>query len=180
MRKSRIEVRADAVARSEARELAELAADDWHDQGSQPFNDDIDTDNELALVNLAEFGLPSKTSLTYVVIRICKKWLIDNYLISNKINLITSIITSSGTAVANHLEKSIIIRPCQVPKVDQLDENHIREISDKTVYNWKQMIRKGRELSEIQINLANTGYEINNNNSVGVLEPIRGEMAIKK
>ena len=44
-------------------------------------------------------------------------------------------IISLGTTVANHLEESIFIHPCQVSKVDQLDKNDIREISDETVYN---------------------------------------------
>lgn len=89
----------------------------------------------MALVNLVKFGLPSKTSLADVIRGIYKKWLIDDYLISNKIDLIISIITSLGIAVANHLEKSIIIHPYQISKIDQLDENDIREILDKKVHN---------------------------------------------
>ena len=135
MRKSRIEVQADVVVRSEAWELAKLGADNWHNQGSQPFNNDIDTNKGLALVNLAKFRLPGKTSLADAVKEICKKWLINNYLISNKIDLITSMITSLGIAVANHLEEFIVICLCQMSEVDQSDENNIKEISDKTVPN---------------------------------------------
>ena len=42
------------------------------------------------------------------------------------------------------------------------------------------MIREGGELSETKVDVADTGYEIDNNNPVGALEPIRGEMAIEK
>ena len=42
------------------------------------------------------------------------------------------------------------------------------------------MIREDEELSKTQVDVANTGYKINNNNLVGVLEPIRGEMAMEK
>ena len=52
-------------------------------------------------------------------------WLIDDYLISNKIVVITSMITGLGTVMTNHLKKSIVIHSCQVSKVDQLDENDI-------------------------------------------------------
>ena len=67
MRKSRIEVQANAVARSETRHLARLVADNWHNQGSQPFNNDIGTNNKLASINLAEFGLLGKIFFADVV-----------------------------------------------------------------------------------------------------------------
>lgn len=56
-------------------------------------------------------------------------------MINNKNNLITFIITSLETAVTNNLKEFIIIRPCQILKVDQFNENHIKEISNKTVHN---------------------------------------------
>lgn len=180
MRKSRIEVHTNAVARNEARELARLVADDWHDQGPQPYDDDIDTDNELTSVNLAKFGLPGKTSLADVVRGVCKKWLLDDYMISNKIDLITSMITSLETGVANHLKESVVIRPCQVSELDQPDENNVKEISEETVQNWERMINEGGELPETSVDVANTGYEIDDNNPVGALEPIRGEILLGK
>ena len=97
--------------------LAKLAADDWHNQSSQPFNDNIDTNNKLASINLAEFGLFGKISLTDVIKEVCKKGLIDNYLINNKIDVIISMITSSRAAIANHFQESNVICPCQVSEV---------------------------------------------------------------
>ena len=47
MRKNRIEIHANAVAQSEAQKLARLAANNWHDQGPQPYDDDIDINHEL-------------------------------------------------------------------------------------------------------------------------------------
>ena len=91
----------------------------------------------MTLVNLAKFGLSSATFLTNAIRGICKKWLIDDYLISNKIDVITSMITSSGIVVANHLEKPIVIHLYQVSEVDQPDENDIEKISDETVHNWE-------------------------------------------
>lgn len=44
-------------------------------------------------------------------------------------------ITSLGTAIANYLKESIIIRLCQMSKVDQPDKNNIKEILNKTIYN---------------------------------------------
>ena len=80
--------------------------------------------------------------------------------------MIISIVTSSGIAVANHLEESIIIHLYQVSKIDQLDENDIRKISNETVHNWEQIIREGEELSETKVDIANTESEIDNNNPV--------------
>ena len=77
---------------------------------------------------------------------------------SNKIDFITSMITSSGIGVANHLKESIIICPCQVSGVDQSDENNIKEISDKIVHNWKRMIRKDKKLLETKTDLTDTRY----------------------
>lgn len=42
------------------------------------------------------------------------------------------------------------------------------------------MIKEGGELSKTKVDVADTGYEIDNNNSVRVLELICGEMAIEK
>ena len=53
-------------------------------------------------------------SIVDAVGRVCKNWLIDDYKNSHKIDLITFIITSLGTGVANHLKKSIVKCPCQV------------------------------------------------------------------
>lgn len=119
----------------------------------------------MPLVNLAEFGLLNKTCLVDALKEIYKKLLIDDYLISN---LITSIITSLGIAMTNDLEKSIVIHSCQVSELDQLDEKDIREISNEIVHNWEQMIKEDKELLEIKIDMANTGYKIDNNNQVGI------------
>lgn len=118
MWKSKIKVQVNTITRSEAWELAGLEADKWHNQDFHPFNNNIDTNNKLALVNLVKFGLLSKTSLADTVRGIYKKWLIDDYLISNKIDLIISMITSLEIAMANHLKKSIVIHPYQISKID--------------------------------------------------------------
>ena len=46
MQKSRIEVCTNIVAQSEAQKLAQLAVDNWHNQGAEPYNNDIDNDNK--------------------------------------------------------------------------------------------------------------------------------------
>ena len=42
------------------------------------------------------------------------------------------------------------------------------------------MISKSRELSEIRVDIANTKYKMDDNNSVKTLEPIFEEMAMGK
>lgn len=101
-------------------------------------------------------------------------------MISNKIDLITFIITSLGTAVANHLKKSNVIRLCQMSKIDESDENNIRKISNEIVHNWEKMISKGGEVLEIKVDIANIGYKIDNKNLVGVLRSTYRKMAIEK
>lgn len=73
MRKSKIKICVNTIAKSESQELAKFAVDNWHNQYSQLFNNNINIDNELVLVNLAEFELPSKISFANIVRRICKK-----------------------------------------------------------------------------------------------------------
>lgn len=135
MRKSKIKIRADAIAQSKAQELAQLAADNWHNQSPQLYNNDIDTDNKVASVNLAKFGLFGKTFFAAIIRGVCKKWLLNDYMISNKTNLITSMITNLGTGVANHFEESVVIRSCQVLKVDKPNENDVKKILEETVQN---------------------------------------------
>lgn len=136
--------------------MARLIADNWHNQGSQLLNDNINTNNKLVSVNLVKFELSDKISFANIVRNVYKKWLRGDYLISNKINLIISIITNWRTAMINHLKKFLVICPCQISKIDQSDENNIGEISNETVYNWERMIRKSGKLLEIKVNVANT------------------------
>lgn len=89
-------------------------------------------------------------------------------------------IISSEMEVANHLKKSIIIYPCLLPKVDLPDENYIKEILNRTIHNWEQIINKHRQLSETMVNVNDTQYNIENNNLVRVLKPICREMIIEK
>lgn len=107
-------------------------------------------------------------------------WLIDNYMISNKNKLITSIITNLKTALANNFKESIVICPCQVSKIDQVYENDIKKILDKIIYNQEWIISKNKELSKTMVDVNNTKYNIEDNNLVRVLELIYKKMAIEK
>lgn len=89
----------------------------------------------MVLVNLAKFGLLGKTSFADIVREIYKKWLLDDYMISNKTDLIISMITNLRTDVTNYFEKSVVIYSCQMSKVDQPDEKDIKKILEKTVQN---------------------------------------------
>ena len=65
-------------------------------------------------------------------------------------------------------------------KIDQLDKNDIKQVSCKTIRNWEWMISKGRKLSETTIDVNDMGYNIENNNPVGTLERICGEIVMEK
>ena len=79
--------------------------------------------------------MPNKTSLADAVKKVCKNWLIDDYINSNKIDLIISMITSLGIGKSNHLKKSFVMCLFKVSKVDQPEKNDIKEILNVTVYN---------------------------------------------
>lgn len=63
----------------------------------------------MILVNLAEFRLLNKISFAEIIKKVCKNWLINNFIINIKINLIIFIIISLGIGIANHFKKSIVI-----------------------------------------------------------------------
>lgn len=114
--------------------MAWLVVNNLHNQDCQLYDNDIDINKELALVNLANLRLPSKTSFINVVRKIGKKWLINNYINCNKIDLIIFIITNLEIVVVNYLEKSIVICLCQVSKVDQPNPNNMNKISRDSVH----------------------------------------------
>lgn len=63
---------ANTKIRSKIWEFAQFIVNNLHNQNFQYYNNDIDIDNNLALVNLAKFSLPSKMSITDIVKKIYK------------------------------------------------------------------------------------------------------------
>lgn len=86
-------------------------------------------------VNLAKFRLFNKIFFINFIKKIYKKWLIDNYMISNKTNLIPFMITNLEIDIANHLKKSIFISFCQISKIDQPNKNDNKKILEEIINN---------------------------------------------
>lgn len=64
IRKNRIEVRANLVARTDAHEAASLATDDWHDAIVDIIgNSNNKSDNDYTNIDLAEFKINTKILL---------------------------------------------------------------------------------------------------------------------
>lgn len=99
-------------------------------------------------------------------------------MISNKIDLITSMIINLKITMTNYLKKSIIIFLYQVLKVDQLDKNDIKKFLGEIVHTWEQIINKNRKLLQTTINIDNMEYNIKNNNLVRELKLIYRKIVI--
>ena len=65
-------------------------------------------------------------------------------------------------------------------KIYQSNENTIKKVSDKTIFNWNQIIRKDREMSKTIIDIIKTRYNVKDNNFIGMLQTIYKKMAIEK
>lgn len=60
--------------------------------------------------------------------------MINNYINSDKINLIISIITNLGIIMANYLKKIISLYLCHILKIDQSNKNNIKKILKNSLY----------------------------------------------
>lgn len=112
MRKTRIEVRADIVARANAREVARLAADDWPDVTIDMADSDDEANIDSANVDLVGFGVHTKTLLVNSVRETRCRWAVEDYTNNNKINIIISLIMNLRAENANYIEDSLLICCC--------------------------------------------------------------------
>lgn len=139
MRKLRIEVRADIVARADAREAAKLAADDWRHETVDIVDDSNDkADVDSANIDLAEFGVHTETSLADSVRKTRRRWAIEDYTNSSKIDVITTLTTKLKAEISTNKEDFIPIRRCQVAEIDSPGKGDINNISEDIVASFKR------------------------------------------
>lgn len=129
MRKTRIEVKADTVVRADACEARRLAANNWRDMTIDIADSNDKANNNSTNMDLVEFGVHIKTLLADSILETCRKWAIKDYINSNNINVITSLIINLGAENANHIENFLLIRHCQIAKFDCLHIGNINNIN---------------------------------------------------
>ncbi len=186
MWKTRIEVRADIAARTDTREAARLAVDDWRDETTDMADSDREAEINPTNVGLAEFGVQTKTSLADNVRKTRCKWAIDDFTKCSNNNLITSLIMNIGAESATLMEESLTIRRCQVDELDRLDIGDIDHVSKNVVSSWQEIIRHSGQLTEIDTDM-DMDYDYHKSNpsshpdsSTGILEPIIGKIKYRK
>lgn len=184
MRKTRIKVKADLVAHADACKAAKLAVDDWCDNSPNIANDNEDKANgDSANIDLAEFGVHTETLLANSVKETCRRWVMEDYTNSSKIDVITTLITNLKADISINKKDSIPVYSCQVAKMDGLDKGNINNIIEDIVASKQKTTRRGGYLVDERVNagdindLCQTPYQ---NLSTGMLEPIFNEMKMSK
>ena len=184
MRKTKIEVRADIAARADARKAAWLAVDNWGDKTTDLADSNGEAKINSANIELVEFGVQTKTSLANSVRQTRCKWAIDNFTKYSNINFITSLIMNIAAESTNHMEESLLICCCQVAKYDCPNIGDIDNISKDVVSSWQEVIRRGGQLPEEDIDMDYDQDDSNissyHNPSTRILEPIIDEIEMSK
>lgn len=80
MRKTRIKVRANIAARVDAWEITQLIANDWHNITTELAASDVDDKVDSLNVELLEFGIQTKTSITSHIQEMCYRWTIGDFI----------------------------------------------------------------------------------------------------
>ncbi len=92
IRKTRIEIWANIAARADTLKAARLAHDIWRDETTYMANSNAKAEIDPINVELAEFGVCTKTSLADIICKTRRKWAIYDYTKYSNNNLIISFI----------------------------------------------------------------------------------------
>lgn len=148
MRKTRIQVQANIVARADVRKAAKLAADDWNDEPNNMVDNDDKADIDSANVDPVEFGVHNNILLVDSVRETRRKQAVEDYTNTSEINVITSIIINLGAENANHMEDSLYICRCQVAEYYCPNRGDIENIEEYIVALWQKIICQGSQVVE--------------------------------
>lgn len=101
IRKSRIEIKADLIAHTNACKVARLVTNDWHNTTVDITNNRNDESNDNGTnINLAKFEIYTKILLIDSVRKTHCRWAVDNYTNSSKIEVITILITNFKSEIS--------------------------------------------------------------------------------
>ena len=149
-------------------------------------NSDRTAEIDSTNVELAEYGIHTKTSLAESIRKTRYKWAMDDFTKYSNNNLITSLIINIGVESATHIEKSLTICRCQVDKLDCSDIGNIDHINKNVISSWKEIIWRGGQLIEVDTDIV-MDYDYHKSNfsdypdsSMGILEPIIGKIEMSE
>ncbi len=182
MWKTRIEVRANIASRADAREAAGLAVDNWRDMTTDMIDSNGEAEIDLTNVELADFGVQTKTFLTDSICKTCRKWAIYDFTKCSNNNLIISLIMNIGAESTTYMEEFLTICLCQVDELDCLDIGDIDHIREDVVSLRQDIIRRSDQLIEVDTDI-DMDYDYHKSNlsshpdsSTEILEPIIGKI----
>lgn len=143
---------------------------------------DSNGDAEIDLTNmeLAKFDVHTETFLAKSICKTCCKWAIDDFMKCSNNNLITLLILNIGAEFATHIEKSFTICHCQVDELNCPDIGDIDHVSKDVVLTWQEIIRRGGQPTEadIDMDMDYNHHESNSSDhldsSTEILKPIIG------
>ena len=114
MRKTRIEVKANIAARADACKTAQLVVDNWRNKTTDMTDSNGKAEINSTNVELAKYGVYTKTFLAESICKTRCKWTIDDFTKYSDNNLITLLIINIEVEFATHIEESLTIYHCQV------------------------------------------------------------------
>lgn len=148
MKKTRIEVKANIIAQADAWEATRLIADDYCNVTINMADNNDEANIDSVNVDLLEFGVQTKNLLAVSVQETCHRWAVEDYINSNEINVIISLIMNLGIENANYIEDFLLIHFCQVAEFDCPDIGNINNINENIVSLQQDIICQSSQLSE--------------------------------
>ena len=186
MQKTRIEVKANIVTRADACTAAWLAVDNWCDKTTDIADSNGEAEINPTNVELAKYGIYTKTSLGDSIRKTCRKSAIDDFTKCSNNNLIASLIMNIGVESTTYMEKSLTICHCQVDELDCPDISNIDHVSEDVILLWQEIIYRGGQPTEVDTNI-DMDYDHHKSNFPGhpsslteILEPIIGKIEISE
>ena len=112
MRKTRIKVSANIVRQADTHKAARLVADDCHDVTIIITDSNNEANIDFANVDLIEFGVYTKTLLADSIQKTRRRWAVEDYTNSNKINVIILLIMNLEAESTNYMKDFLLICRC--------------------------------------------------------------------
>lgn len=121
LKKNRIKIKANFIARANIRELVKLKTDNWCDiiiDKNRNHNNKSNTD--CANVNLAEFQIYIKIFLADYIRKTCCRSEVNNHINSSKIDIITTLTINSRSEIFFDKDNFILIYYLQLDGLEKI------------------------------------------------------------
>lgn len=158
IRKNRIEVKNNLIIYIDTYQLAKLVANEQCDTTIDISSDsNNESNNDYANIDIAKFNIHIETLLADNVRKSHYKQVVDNYINSQKINIITILITNLRSEIFTYKENPILIHCSQIAKIDDLDKDNINNISQNIIALQKKITHRSRCPPSQKENIDNIG-----------------------